>query len=699
MANFVSVIITGNSKPLKTALASATVNMTAFQKKVALGFVVAGAAATAFAASAIKSAIKDQVVMQDLERQIRASTGATKEQIHQSEAYLKAAGRASAFGKTALIPGYKSIILATKDAGKAQLLMNVALDTARARNLDVTAVSEALSKAYAGNTRGLRNLSPEMKKLIADGASFSEVLQILNKNFGGAASGYAKTFQGRMEILKNSTSALKKQIGYALLPVIEKLIPAFQKVADVLLKHPKLITAIAYGIGALSAAFITATVAVTAWKIATQAAALMNAALGASFTALQVSMGVVTIALGVAFLAYKFLSGSKEEATIRTNELTDAILMEKSAQSGALAELVKNNEGYARQIESLKLLGLSFNDVTTYVNTGKGNFTKYVDALKVFDSTTGTTIRKLDAFAKAAGFDPRKRSASQIYEIASALKALATNAQTAKGEVDSTKAALALLAGVGVTTAEQDTAASAAASAAQTRFASFKKTVADTKKAIAAYVQSISDSISGTISLSTALSEAQSNSDTYTQAIKDRTKAYEDLNKAQRDQDPDAYSAALMRVAEAEKAATDAQGKTQNYAEAFKTQISQAKEFAALIGQLAKAKLGKAGLAQILSLGPVAGAAVAKDILSGTNGLSVSSLNADLAGVAAAGTAAGMSIPGYAAAATAQASNKGNTYHITVQAGIGDKTEIGKQVVEVLQAYEKRLGKIPIKVS
>lgn len=41
----------------------------------------------------------------------------------------------------------------------------------------------------------------------------------------------------------------------------------------------------------------------------------------------------------------------------------------------------------------------------------------------------------------------------------------------------------------------------------------------------------------------------------------------------------------------------------------------------------------------------------------------------------------------------------GNTYHITVQAGIGDPTSIGHEVVKVLQAYEKRSGRLPIRTQ
>ena len=91
---------------------------------------------------------------------------------------------------------------------------------------------------------------------------------------------------------------------------------------------------------------------------------------------------------------------------------------------------------------------------------------------------------------------------------------------------------------------------------------------------------------------------------------------------------------------------------------------------------------------------------MAKDLLSGTGGLTIGGLNTDLAAIAASGTAAGMAIPGFSAALGAKAAGQtGNTYQITIQAGVGDKVAIGKQVVEVLQAYEKQLGGIPIKVK
>jgi hypothetical protein len=203
------------------------------------------------------------------------------------------------------------------------------------------------------------------------------------------------------------------------------------------------------------------------------------------------------------------------------------------------------------------------------------------------------------------------------------------------------------------------------------------------------------------VSLSSAFSDAtdqeKSRTEGVAEALKERAAAYEAVNQAQENRDIDAYNKALAQVAEAQKKVTAAQAvKPKSYTDIFKEQIASAKEFGGNLQALIKAGLGQAGLAQLLNLGPVAGNSVAKDLLAGTGGLTVGGLNADLASVAAAGTAVGMSIPGVSEALGAKV---GNTYQITVNAGVGDKAEIGKEVVAVLQAYEKRLGKIPIKVS
>lgn len=601
MAKFVSVIISGNASPLKKALDKATANMSTFQKQVTLGFIAAGAAATAFAASAVKAAAKDQEAKKNLIRQIKASTGATEESLKGLGDYISAMRRASAVGGSELRPALASLVTGTHDLGKAQELLSISLDVARARGMDVTAVADALAKGYAGNTRSLRTLSPEIKKAIADGASFADVLDILRKNFGGAAAEYTKTFAGRMENLKLSVGAIKKKIGEELLPVLEKMVPRLQAAANWIEKNHGIISAAATVIGILSVAFIGANVALLAWKANAAITAGVNFVLATSFTAVQVAtgIGIATAIAGVA--VYLKLKDAYKNTAGAVDDLTEAVKRNKDGTYGA-------------------------------VSVGQ-------------------------------------------YQIELQARLAAEAEKSAKANEK-----------------------------AKQRFEALKDTIENAKRSIRDYVASIQSAISGTVSLSNAFSRATTEQEeataNLTKALEDRRTAYEALSQARATNDAIAYGRALQDVTDAEKAVTDAQGaKPRNYTAIFREQIQAAKTFAGSLQKLIASpyKLSKAGVQQLLDLGPVAGAQVANDLLSGAAGLSVGEINQSLAAVAAAGTAAGMATPGVRGALTATPGSGGAFYQITVNAGVGDKTQIAKEIVGVLQDYEKRLGRIPVR--
>jgi hypothetical protein len=244
-----------------------------------------------------------------------------------------------------------------------------------------------------------------------------------------------------------------------------------------------------------------------------------------------------------------------------------------------------------------------------------------------------------------------------------------------------------------------------AAEAEKTRYANLKKGLADAKQAIRAYVQEISTAINSQVNLGAAFSEAANSQTDSTErlneALKERREAYAVLQQAQATGSANDYANALDGVAKAEQNVSDAQAvKPKNYAAIFAEQIAAAKAFAGYVGQLAKAGLSKAGLGQILDLGPVAGAQVAKDLLAGTSGMSISGLNKDLAEISATGTAAGMSIPGFTEALNTTVGRTGpGDYYITIQAGVSSPTDIAQTVTTVLKDYGAKTGGVDIKVK
>ena len=255
------------------------------------------------------------------------------------------------------------------------------------------------------------------------------------------------------------------------------------------------------------------------------------------------------------------------------------------------------------------------------------------------------------------------------------------------------------------TESKQTAAKEKAAAAEAKRWAEIKQRMTDAKKAIRDYVAEISTAINSQVNLGNAFSQASDQQADATQrvneALKERRDAYAVLQQAQASGDAKAYATALENVATAEKNVKEAQDvKPKNYSAIFAEQIAAAKSFATYIGQLAKAGLSKAGLGQILDLGPVAGAQVAKDLLSGAAGMSVSSLNADLEGIAATGSAAGMSIPGFSEALDSTVTRTGaGQYNITIQAGVSSPTDIAKTVTQVLNTYGAKTDGVKVKVK
>ena len=221
-------------------------------KKAAIPAAAALTAVVGVIGSSVKAAIEDQAAQASLARQIKQSTGATDDQVKSVEKYISGLGRSAAISDDEARPAMQKLIVATKDVSEATKLMNLATDVAAATGKPLVDVTDALAKAYAGNMKGLNALSPEIKAMIKDGASLAEVQKVLEANFGGAGKAAADTAAGGMKKLSIAFAETKEGIGEAFLPIIEKVVPAIQKIADFAQANPDLFGGLAVGVGALA---------------------------------------------------------------------------------------------------------------------------------------------------------------------------------------------------------------------------------------------------------------------------------------------------------------------------------------------------------------------------------------------------------------------------------------------------------------
>jgi hypothetical protein len=610
MSIILNIVADANLKGIKSAIKEFESLKTSGEKasfairKAALPAAAAVAGLAAAGLSAAKAAADEELAMKKLATQINNSTNATQAQIAANEAFIGRLQYTAAVSDDELRPALSSLVTATQDLQHAQRLLGVALDVSAATGMDLGSVSQALSRGFSGNMRSLSALSPELKTAIKNGADFSDVLKILESNFGGASDAAANTAAGGLAKMQIALDDAQETIGMALVPYLVEFADALAGAAKFIRENTPLVIAFAIGLGGLATALLAAKAAMVVYNAIAVITTAANTALAISGFAVQIATGV-----GIA-----------------------------TAIAGAAA-----------------LAGL----VVIVRNATKAN-NDYATATNKAAEETGYLKNQIDK-AREAGDRAR---AAEAAGIAAAEKA--------------------------------KTAADKAKAAAKSLFDATKKAIEEAKQSLRDYATGLADVVRGWVSLSSAVSSATDSENTYQDALKERMDAYEQLNKLQKSglYTTEEMAAATERVAKAEAGLNAAQSQRTNYSQQFAEQIAAAKKFGGQLQQLIAAGLGRSGLAQLMNLGPVAGSQVAADLLAGTGGMTVASLNADLGAIDTAGAALGTdAIAGDMSLLNqASATRSGNTISITVTSADPNA------VVAALQKYVRTSGPVPIKI-
>ena len=230
-------------------------------KKAAVPAGIALAAMGAFAFDAAKAFAEDDAAAQKLATTLRNTTKATDAQVAAVEDFITQTSKAAAVADDQLRPALDSLLRGTRDVGKAQNLLSLALDISAGTGKDLTAVSDALSKAYNGNFTSLKKLDPALADLIKSGASADEVFAALSKTFEGQAATAADTTQGKMRNLNIQMGELKESIGAAVMPALQALIPYLMKFATWAQENPDLVKIAAAAIVGLTASIVAMNIA------------------------------------------------------------------------------------------------------------------------------------------------------------------------------------------------------------------------------------------------------------------------------------------------------------------------------------------------------------------------------------------------------------------------------------------------------
>ena len=288
-------------------------------KKAAVpaGIAVAGLGVALF--DAAKGAMEDDAAQQLLASTLKKTTGATDAQIKANENWISTQGKLLGVTDDELRPVLARLSKATGSVTKAQELATAAMDIAASTGKPLATVTASLEKAYGGNMTALAKLSPELRQMIKDGASFDEVMAAMAKTTGGAATTAANTAQGQFKRLGVALAETKESIGAALLPAIEAVLPFLTKMGAWASEHSTVFVIIAGVIGGLALAIVGVNAAMTIWTATTKAFAAIQLA----FNAVMAANPVVLFAIAIAALVVGLVIAYKKFDAFR--DIVDAV--------------------------------------------------------------------------------------------------------------------------------------------------------------------------------------------------------------------------------------------------------------------------------------------------------------------------------------------------------------------------------------
>jgi len=200
-------------------------------KSIAAVTVAVGAMAIAIGIDAVKAVAEDEVSQKKFQETLKNTAGVVDSTVLASiNGYIERMQFASGFSDNELRDSLGRLTRSTGNVAEAQGLTNLAMDIARGTGKDLESVSLALGKAYDGNEGALKRLGIPLDDAILKSGDFKDITDELGRLFGGQASAYADTYQGKLDIVNQRLGELKESAGAPLIGVLGTLL---EKVSDV----------------------------------------------------------------------------------------------------------------------------------------------------------------------------------------------------------------------------------------------------------------------------------------------------------------------------------------------------------------------------------------------------------------------------------------------------------------------------------
>ena len=342
---------------------------------------------------ATKAAIEDTKSQELLALALKASTGATDNQISAVEKIIGKYQLQASVADDQLRPAFAKLTQSTGDLEESSKLLGIALDVSAGSGKSLDAVTQAMSKALEGSTGALERLLPAVKGV-------DDPIAFLQQRFDGAAEAASNTDPyTRMQILFGE---LQEQIGMALLPylqdfsdwlaepgttemlqeivkVIVDMIKQFGQVIGLIVKYKDVLIPLVVTVGTLTAAW-------KAYNIVAAISASQTTILGTSMKGALGALGAVLAALqAIDFVNSKLMANGGFARTEGVGAVNFSGQSTAPTPSGVQGNMLMGSPTTTKPTVVNNIV----------VNTPSTNPTAIVSSLQGYQNQTGATFARL----------------------------------------------------------------------------------------------------------------------------------------------------------------------------------------------------------------------------------------------------------------------------------------------------------------
>jgi hypothetical protein len=178
----------------------------------------AGAFAVKLAVDGVKAAMDDEASLKSLAQTLE-NVGLAHQQ-PAIEEFISGLERSLGVADDELRPAYDRLARSTGNVAEANKALQIALDVSAGTGKSLSAVVEALGKAYDGNTAGLSRLGAGLDKATLSAGNLEQINGELSRIFAGQATTAASTYEGQLQRAQVAVDNLAEAMGKGLLSAL-----------------------------------------------------------------------------------------------------------------------------------------------------------------------------------------------------------------------------------------------------------------------------------------------------------------------------------------------------------------------------------------------------------------------------------------------------------------------------------------------